>query len=345
VPVADKQQTDSGVSTFSLARFGIFAGLPTAVLKSLQNAMDVRLVPAGAQLFAEGDAADCVYVIHRGIIRIIKHVDGTPVILARRGPGEIIGDMALLDGSTRFATAVCEVDTEVYLLREDRLAGLVGTLSPVALRLIKALISRLRATDMSWVKKLAAQERDFRSALQLRDQVLEISAHPIIITDDSTRIKLANPAARELFGTPDKRAGIWQWIKTEGHTLRRDAVHAAKEHTGWHGECTAKDIRGGSRIFKTVMVPTIGRGGKARECLWILQELTEVRALEQVVHQQDMLDSAASTAVKRELDKCFAALAEQRKLVSGCLPSRRALLIEESFTNIQRALEKVKALS
>ncbi|WP_173980158.1 cyclic nucleotide-binding domain-containing protein [Magnetospirillum sp. UT-4] len=61
---------------------------------------------AGEQIFAQGDLGDAAYIVHKGSVRLFQHVDGQRVEVAEVGTGGIFGEMAVLDGGRRSASAV-----------------------------------------------------------------------------------------------------------------------------------------------------------------------------------------------------------------------------------------------
>jgi CRP-like cAMP-binding protein len=344
VSIAEKQKQDTGVSTFSLGRIGVFAGLPTSIIKSLEELMEARSFRAGEVLFKEGDGADCVYVVHRGIVKIVKQRHNSPVEAARRGPGEIVGEMALLDSSTRFATAICEVDTEFYTLSREQFFGLLGPLSYVAVRIVRTLTTRLRESEVARLETMEAKNQAMQSALALRDNILKATAQPVIITDLATRLKLTNPAAQRMFGVPESHSGLWQWVKTDDLVVRRESVSAAKHQKSWQGKFKTKDIDHKPRYYQITMTPTPGIDEVATECLWVFNELTGLEAQDQTTAEQKMLDATALNTVRKEIDKCLAAHAAERKLVDDSLPLRRAIDVESCHTTIHEALEKLKSI-
>ena len=68
-----------------------------------------RDFPAGAVVFEEGDPGSRMYVIQSGAVRVLKRVGAREIELARLGAGEAFGEMALLEGRPRSATAVVVV--------------------------------------------------------------------------------------------------------------------------------------------------------------------------------------------------------------------------------------------
>jgi CRP-like cAMP-binding protein len=106
-----------------------------------------RDFPAGAVVFEEGDPGSRMYVIQSGEVRIVKRVGGRDITLARLGGGEAFGEMALLEGQPRSATAVVEAAARILVIDEAAFADLVRRNGEIALRLLRRLSARLRETN------------------------------------------------------------------------------------------------------------------------------------------------------------------------------------------------------
>ncbi|WP_078120472.1 GNAT family N-acetyltransferase [Thiosocius teredinicola] len=120
-----------------------------ALLKCFSNQFQRMVFRAGEKIFSEfEDASEC-YVVDVGRVKITttNAVDGRELVFAVLGPGEIFGEMALIDAKTRSADATAETDTEVIVLRrEDFMQGLAE--HPERLDIVLKFISdRLRRTD------------------------------------------------------------------------------------------------------------------------------------------------------------------------------------------------------
>ncbi|MCH8328722.1 MAG: cyclic nucleotide-binding domain-containing protein [Candidatus Marinimicrobia bacterium] len=70
----------------------------------------------GEVIFSEGDPGDCMYIVRRGEIEVIKHLNGEPVIITRMGPDQIFGEMALVAQRSRSATVRAITDVECQLI-------------------------------------------------------------------------------------------------------------------------------------------------------------------------------------------------------------------------------------
>jgi CRP-like cAMP-binding protein len=103
-----------------------------------------RDFPAGAVLFEEGDPGSRMYVIQTGEVRILKRVGPREITLARLGPGEAFGEMALLESQPRSATAVVEAPARILEIEEVAFGDLVRNNGEIGLRLLRRLSARLR---------------------------------------------------------------------------------------------------------------------------------------------------------------------------------------------------------
>jgi len=94
----------------------------------------------GDTIFREGDMADCLYVIQQGDveIRLGNRVLGT------LNPGGIFGEMALIDGAPRSATAVAASDVIVVPVTEKQFLFMVSHTPYFALNVMRILADRLR---------------------------------------------------------------------------------------------------------------------------------------------------------------------------------------------------------
>src|SRR5437870_13749 len=124
-------------------------GIPTAALAVLEERSGKRAFKAGSQLMRQGDVSDFMYVVVKGLIRVERTHPQVlePVVLTELGPGEVVGEMGLLDGEPRSATVIAVEDTETVELSAGALAQLVLDFPEVSTALLTSLSRRLRSTD------------------------------------------------------------------------------------------------------------------------------------------------------------------------------------------------------
>ncbi len=126
----------------------LFADLSDDDLDRICTRAEEIHLSAGARLFEEGDAGDFAYVITGGEIEIVKSSSDRDVLLAVRGEGEVIGEMALLHEEPRSATALARSDATLVSISRASLDDLLTTSRSAARSLFGMLLQRWRDTEM-----------------------------------------------------------------------------------------------------------------------------------------------------------------------------------------------------
>jgi signal transduction histidine kinase len=130
-----------------LRKIPLFSGLSDEDLKRLCGmTREVRL-SSGEQLFEEGKKGDLAYVIKNGQIEISKLSDGTNLLLAVRGAGELIGEMALLEDAPRMASAHAASDCQLLAIGREQLEELLSSSPSSARAMLRTVTGRLRETE------------------------------------------------------------------------------------------------------------------------------------------------------------------------------------------------------
>ncbi|MBI4694158.1 MAG: cyclic nucleotide-binding domain-containing protein [Gammaproteobacteria bacterium] len=107
------------------------------------HAADVKTYQPGEVIFAEGAPADCLYVLLDGEVRL----DSRGIEFWRVAPGEIFGEMALVDGRPRNSNAVAKAVSRVAPVDEKKFSAIVQHAPAFALMLVRTVARSLRATD------------------------------------------------------------------------------------------------------------------------------------------------------------------------------------------------------
>lgn len=130
----------------TLAEVPLFQGLGLPALEYLAQRLHPRLYKNGEDLFGQGDEGDGLFLIEQGVVRIYRvTAAGKEITLALRGAGEYVGDMSLLDGLPRSASA-CAQGGECHcgFLHKDDLHQLLRQQPEAALTMLRVLSRRLR---------------------------------------------------------------------------------------------------------------------------------------------------------------------------------------------------------
>jgi CRP-like cAMP-binding protein len=126
-----------------------------------------RRFDAGTILFEEGQPGEEMYVIQSGRVRLSRRVRGEPQLLAVLPPGEFFGELAIINGRARSATAEVMEDAQLLVLDADMFEALVRGNAEIALRLIKRLAARLDHANAQ-VEVLLVRDANHRVVRQLR---------------------------------------------------------------------------------------------------------------------------------------------------------------------------------
>jgi CRP/FNR family transcriptional regulator len=126
----------------------LFAELSRAELERIADVAIPRSFPKGVRVFHEGDHSDACYVVRQGDLRVTReHSDGRAIALATLGPGDIFGELAMLDGGTRSASVETLSDSELLALPATDVRRVIADHGDIAAKLIVAITRRLRETN------------------------------------------------------------------------------------------------------------------------------------------------------------------------------------------------------
>lgn len=143
-----------------------------------------RVVRRGTTLFSEGDRADAVHLLLAGRVKVVAvSADGRESLLAIRGPGDLVGELSVIDGAPRSAAAVALDDVEVLVVGRGEFLVCATGRAGIALALLQMLSRRLRDADR---KRVEFAEKDTLGRiasrlLELADRFGEPAEHGLRI--------------------------------------------------------------------------------------------------------------------------------------------------------------------
>jgi CRP-like cAMP-binding protein len=110
-------------------------------------------VKKDAFVFSEGDQGDAAYVVDLGSIAIVKSVDGQAVRLATVRIGGMFGEMAILDGSPRMASAQAIEDSTLIVVPRHAIESKLGKSEPALRTVFRVLVQNLRNVHHAYIKR------------------------------------------------------------------------------------------------------------------------------------------------------------------------------------------------
>ncbi len=133
----------------SLAAIPFFGGLDPAALERLAASMRSRRFRRGEVIFHIGDPGDALFAIISGEVKITLPAEtGDEAILATLHPGDVFGELALLDGAPRSASASALTATETVILPRDRFRDLIATETGFRDAVLASIAGELRRLTM-----------------------------------------------------------------------------------------------------------------------------------------------------------------------------------------------------
>jgi uncharacterized membrane protein len=130
-----------------LRQVPLFGSLSDEELTEVSALLATQRFAAGALIFKAGDPGDQLYIIRHGLVRIFTSHDNQEIELTRLCAGEFFGDLALLDGSPRMASASAKVATEALILGRAQLVNLLSHRPQAAVGMMGVLARRIREVD------------------------------------------------------------------------------------------------------------------------------------------------------------------------------------------------------
>jgi EAL domain-containing protein (putative c-di-GMP-specific phosphodiesterase class I) len=103
-----------------------------------------RSYSAGEKIFRIGDRGRNAYVIERGLVQISDDRDGAETVMATLGPGDVFGEMSMIDDAPRSATATASEDTELIVIRRSRFSRPLQSADPMMTLILRVVLARLR---------------------------------------------------------------------------------------------------------------------------------------------------------------------------------------------------------
>ena len=131
-----------------LQRVPLFSELSRDDLEQISRAAVARNYPRGVRVFHEGDRSDACYIVRSGDLRVTReHPDGRAIALATLGPGDIFGELAMLDGEARSASVEALSECELLALPAGDVRRMLQSSSEITVKLVVALTRRLREAN------------------------------------------------------------------------------------------------------------------------------------------------------------------------------------------------------
>lgn len=141
----------------------IFTGIDTSAVALVQAHMHEEIFPANHVIFEDNTPGDCLYIVKSGQLRVSKTLgNGQEHTLAELGPGEMFGEMALLEDKPRSARVTTCTPVELWIMSRQTFEMLITQHPIVVVQLLKTISTRLRERSIELEQTVA----ELRAAMQ-----------------------------------------------------------------------------------------------------------------------------------------------------------------------------------
>ena len=134
-------------NTDFLKRVSWFEDLDKSSLEAIGNAAVEQSYQPGQYIMRQGDTGVGAFIIRSGKVEVLQERDGKEVSLATLGPGDVVGEMALLDEFPRSATATAVEPTTALGIQRWHFKGILESHPQLALALLPILSRRIRSAE------------------------------------------------------------------------------------------------------------------------------------------------------------------------------------------------------
>jgi CRP-like cAMP-binding protein len=162
----------------------LFEELPDTELAKIARLLKEQKVGENEVIFNQGDPGDALYIVLQGRVRIATtdHF-GRERVLAFYGPGEFFGDMAVLTGAPRSASASASTPVRLLQLRKDDFDLLVTTNVGVMRGMMRVMVERQAALNTRLTQEVGATQGDVRGQVTVVFSPLGGAGQTILATN------------------------------------------------------------------------------------------------------------------------------------------------------------------
>ncbi len=184
---ASPEQIEALKELTATSRISIFSKLSAADIQDLGKIVAMKKYAPDTAIFFQGEPSDSLYMLLKGCVKVTEtSTDGHEKILDILGPGEIFGELAMLDGNPRSATVTTCEPTELASITHKDFRQFVSTRPEILWKVLAALCERVRKTSTSMLE-LSSRDVPYRLLAAL-NQLAE--KHGQVAADGSCRINL-----------------------------------------------------------------------------------------------------------------------------------------------------------
>jgi signal transduction histidine kinase len=208
----------------ALESFHLFKNLAPDELQILRFITQERKIAAGGEIFREGDPGDGLYFVKSGLVEISGLINAEARrVFSQLGPGEIFGEMSVIEDRPRSATAIAFKETEIYFIPRSEMHTLLRRSPALAFNMLQEISHRLRDFNQIHLREVVQAERLAVVGNFARSIIHDLKTPLTIIGLSADMACMAN-------STPEKRAQAQERIRKQVFRIN-DMVGDILEYT------------------------------------------------------------------------------------------------------------------
>lgn len=207
-----------------LGRGLLFSRLAPEEIDEIASLAVTRRYDKEQVIFTKGEPSNRLFAVLRGRVRVVTYSDeGNELVFRIIEPGEVFGEIGLLDGKERTATAIAHEASEIDVIDRKSFLRLLERHPGLTIKLLSAFAGRLRTTS-----ELLEDTLFLNVPARLAKKLLELADSYGRETPEGTRIGISLPQhlLGHLIGTSrvsvNQQLGLWRergWIRVERSTV------------------------------------------------------------------------------------------------------------------------------
>jgi CRP/FNR family cyclic AMP-dependent transcriptional regulator len=217
------------VTVAALRTFSMFNGVPEQSLQAIARLAMMRRVARNATVVHAGDRTDFVYLILSGSLKVlVSDEEGREVILSMLGPGELFGEMGVLDDNPRSATVSAVSPCDLVIISKHDFKRFLQENFDVSHYIMRNLVQRLRKADRK-IESLALMDVYGRVARLLLDMAETVNGERVVTRKISKQdIAKMIGASREMVSRVMKDLQLQGLIEEgDGKIVLHDRIQSA----------------------------------------------------------------------------------------------------------------------
>jgi CRP/FNR family cyclic AMP-dependent transcriptional regulator len=156
-----------GIAQNVIGEASLFRGFSPQQIDWIGERLHLRVYPAGASLITVEQPGEVVYIVLHGTLKIhVEQAGGSDVILAILGPGDVVGEMSLIDSVGRSASVITLEESQMFWMSAGTFQECLQTIPVFAQNLVRMMSARVRLAN-ELIQALATLDVHGRVARQL----------------------------------------------------------------------------------------------------------------------------------------------------------------------------------